>query len=224
MISVFFLNLIRNPNQEWKIKHEFIFLLNVLVLIGVFQFLIRDFIYVKNDNWSIRYLFEEVRNTVLIGALLIFIITSINIERLKNIYNKKGKQLHVDVHLNTDKVDEIEIITQVKSDDFMLNINELLYAKSDKNYVEFFLNTNEILLKRLTIKSLEDQFSNQNIMCRTHRSFIVNLLRIREIKGNTQGYKLYFKNSEESVPVSRSMISKFENQLKRLNTSVIRHK
>lgn len=217
LILVLVLNGFRSKSDDWLVKYELLFLLILLIIIGVGQFLIRDVIYDKDDNWSFSYLVEEIRNTLLVGSLLLFIITSVNIERLKNIYNKRSRNLthHLFVPHNEDET--IKIITSVKSDDFDLTLSDFLYAKSDKNYTEIFLSDGKSL-KRLTLKSLENQLSEFAFICKTHRSFLVNLNKIASIKGNTQGYKIVLKNHTEIVPVSRSMISKFEAQLNGLKS------
>lgn len=217
MMVVFILNKKREKEEDWKVKHELFLLLTILFLIGVVQFLIRDFIYEKDDNWSFRYLYEEIRNTLLVGGLLIFVITSINIERLKNSYSKRAGKVKIDIKPDVKCVGELEIITQVKSDDFILNVHNLNFAKSDKNYVELYLQNHDVLVKRMTIKSLENQLSNYNFILKTHRSFIVNLKSVKTVKGNTQGYKLLLNNSDHTVPVSRNMLAVFEESINNIN-------
>lgn len=212
LILVLVINRVRSKDDDWLVKYELLFLLILLVIIGVGQFLVRDIIYDKDDNWSFKYLVEEIRNTILVGSLLLFIITSINIERLKNIYNKRSRNLTDHLSLVDHEDETVKIITSVKSDDFDLLLSNFLYAKSDKNYTEIFLSDGKSL-KRLTLKSLEDQLTRFAFICKTHRSFLVNLNKIESIKGNTQGYKIVLKNHPEIVPVSRSMIPKFESQL-----------
>ncbi|WP_083629419.1 LytR/AlgR family response regulator transcription factor [Tenacibaculum agarivorans] len=217
MIVTLFLNSKKSEEKDWKVKHELILLLTILLLIGVVQFLIRDFIYNKDDNWSLRYLFEEVRNTLLVGGLFIFIITSLNIERLKSNYNKRAHKIKIDEKEEINEREEIQITTQVKSDDFVLNINDFNFAKSDKNYVEIYLQNSDILIKRMTIRSLETQLFNYNFILKTHRSFIVNLRSIIDIKGNAQGYKLSLKNSDAKIPVSRNQLTLFEEKMIQVN-------
>ena len=217
MSSVFVLNVFRDNKNDWKLKNEFSFLFLVLLIIGISQFLIRDLIYLKEDNWSFKYLVEEIRNTILVGGLLIFVITSINIERLKNIYIKKGKDLDSTLNATLNKVEKhIEIKTQVISDDFTLNLNNFLYAKSDKNYLEIYLEDNLVLLKRITIKSFEEQLSYCANICRVHRSYIINLKIIIKVTGNSQGLQLWI-NDKDYVPVSRKLIPEFEYKFKNQN-------
>ncbi len=203
------LNSVKKSPSEWYVKNEFVFLVLVLLLIGVCQFLIRDFIYDKDDNWSLRYLYEEIRNTVLVGLLLIFIITSINIERLRSVYNLRSKDFIFPRYKYRLNNDLIQIKTLVYNDDFNLNLDNFVYAKSDKNYTYIYLE-DKVYLKRIPLKSLEDQLSGFQFIIKCHRSYLVNLYKIEAIKGNTQGYKLNVKNCVEEVPVSRGRIDKFE--------------
>ncbi|WP_176829781.1 LytR/AlgR family response regulator transcription factor [Tenacibaculum sp. MAR_2009_124] len=215
-ILVLVLQLFRTNGKTWRIKDEFGFLLTLIIIIGVFQFLIRDFIYDKDDNWSLRYLYEEVRNTILVGGLLIFIITSINAKRL----NLKKESKEKEGMFSKDSIpfvsNEIAIKTQVRLDDFVLNINEFVCAKSDKNYVKIVLN-NDVMLKRMTIKSLEDQLCSYKFIFRTHRSFILNLKVVQSVERSSQGYKVLIRNFKEIVPVSRAMIIEFDKKNRTIN-------
>lgn len=218
MFFTLLLNKINIEKLEWRVKYELMFLFTVLLIIGVFQYLIRDLIYDKDDNWSVRYLYEEIKNTFLIGGLLIFIITSINVERLKDSYLKRGKRLKINKSQFPTSSIIVAIKTQVVSDDFSMDISQFIFAKSDKNYVEIFMSENTTLLKRMTIKSLEHQLSDFDGIFKTHRSYIVNLNSIENIEGNTQGYRLRIKGTNLIVPVSRGMITSFETQLKIINS------
>ncbi|CAL2093277.1 LytTR family DNA-binding domain-containing protein [Tenacibaculum sp. 190524A05c] len=215
MSSVILLTFFRDKKKDWQVYNEFSFLFIVLILIGVGQYLIRDLIYLKDDNWSFRYLFEEIRNTLLVGSLLMFIITSINIERLKTIYRNRSKLLNLEFTKDVISNETISIKTKVKIDDFNLTMNDFIYAKSDKNYVEIFTVGGK-MLKRMSIKSLEDQLEMFDYIFRSHRSFLLNLNKIEKVQGNTQGYKLSLLNCEDEIPVSRGMIMKFEEELRKL--------
>src|SRR5690606_33743352 len=64
--------------DQWTVKKEFTFILSFIVVVGIAQFLIRDIIYDNPNNWSFRYLYEEIRNTFLEGTLFFFILISLN--------------------------------------------------------------------------------------------------------------------------------------------------
>jgi len=45
---------------------------------------------------------------------------------------------------------------------------------------------------------------------RCHRSFLVNLSNIKTVTGNSNGFKIHFKNYNKHVPVSRSYTNEFK--------------
>ena len=94
----------------------------------------------------------------------------------------------------------------------------ILYAKADGNYIELFLNNGDKILKRLTMKSLENILEPYPNYIKTHRSYIVNVNQIDSVTGNAQGYKLQLKNSSNIVPVSRNMISNFNKKMNSQST------
>src|SRR5690606_37561975 len=90
------------------------------------------------------------------------------------------------------------IKTQVKGDDFSLNPERLLFAKAAGNYLAFYMicgEDTEVLLKRITMKSLEEQTRLHPGLVKTHRAYLVNLNKITHVKGNAQGYQLSFPNA-----------------------------
>lgn len=209
-------NIIGIKEENWTIRKEILNLGLVLVLIGLGNFLIRDLVYENPYNWSPRYLFEEVRNTFLVGLLLILILVPLNFMRVYSRNERSAARL--DPTTGTGDLisgKNVHITTKVKADDFMLIPEKLLFARAEGNYVEFQFEDNRKLLKRLTIKELEEQLRDFPLLIKTHRSYIVNSQKITKISGNAQGYKLKLENHSSTIPVARSMISKFDNAVNR---------
>ena len=57
-------------------------------------------------------------------------------------------------------------------------------------------------LVRSSLSRLEMQIAVPNVV-RCHRSYIVNLAKVRSVSGNAQGYKLHLDGLETPVPVAR---------------------
>jgi DNA-binding LytR/AlgR family response regulator len=110
------------------------------------------------------------------------------------------------------------IKTQVKSDDFKLDLNSFLFAKADGNYVELYLKENKAnkVIKRITLKELESTLRPYPNILKTHRSYLVNLLHLQKVVGNAQGYTLRLNNYDEKIPVSRNMIKEFDAMVKKV--------
>lgn len=201
----------QRDERHWTLGKEALHLTVVLLLIGIGSFLIRDIIYDKPDNWSLRYFWEEIRNTFLVGTLLLTIMLPLNLERLLLKYQSAAGQLSFK---GTNRYNELSVFikTPIASESFELNLSSFLYAKVDGNYTEIYCQENDVvkqILLRLSLKELRQQLSDFPFVFETHRSYLVNIHHIKTVLGNAQGYLISFEGSSFRVPVSRSKISKF---------------
>ncbi|CAM1358676.1 LytR/AlgR family response regulator transcription factor [Tenacibaculum xiamenense] len=212
-IYFFLLNKSIKNIENWTLGKEFLHLAVLLFLIGIASFLIRDFIYTNPDNWSFRYLWEEIRNTFLVGILLLIIILPLNLQRLINKHSNDLKKISISKQYFNDLNANTQIVTSIKEENFNLNIQTFIYAKVDGNYLEIFYDDSsgyEKKLKRLALKEFLDQLKSYPFIFKTHRSYVVNLNAIESVSGNAQGYALYLKDyPQRTIPVSRSKIKEF---------------
>lgn len=91
------------------------------------------------------------------------------------------------------------------------NIRDLIYIKSDKNYVCIYLKQDTSIREHLVRKQmieLENILEHFRHIIRCHKSYIVNTHYIKNITGNARGYYLHFDEIEKEIPVSR----KFKKQ------------
>jgi hypothetical protein len=199
--------------KNWTLGKEFLHLALILLFISFANFLIRDFIYTNPDNWSFRYLWREIRNTFLVGSLLLILILPLNLERLIYKHLTALKKLPANQKNSIDVHTSVQIHTPIAEEKFELHIQSFLFAKVDSNYLEIFYSSSdgfEKYLKRLTLKEFDDQLKSFPFIFKVHRSYIVNLKAITSISGNAQGYLLNLKDyTQGRVPVSRSMIQEF---------------
>ena len=94
----------------------------------------------------------------------------------------------------------------VKSDYKLVQIEfkNILYIEGLKDYVKFYLEGNEKpVLSLMSMKSLEENLPGERFM-RVHRSFIVNLNKIKTIERN----RIVF--GKEYIPVSDNYKDKFQ--------------
>jgi hypothetical protein len=202
--------------ERWSLGTEIIHLSILFFLFGIASFLVRDIIYTNPDNWSWHYFSEEVKNTFLGGTLISLILILLNFYRL---YSRSQRlALQVTAHLHSPIVNLVSIIqitTNVKADDFQLELASFLFARASGNYVEVYVKTSAGVtkeLKRLTLAQLETQLAPH--VLRTHRSYLVNTQHIVHVSGNAQGYELAFAGTDLTAPVSRSNIPAFDAAMK----------
>lgn len=93
---------------------------------------------------------------------------------------------------------------------------DVLYIRSDGNYLEIFFResgqTKKHLLRNRIKEVAELLPSPPFVQC--HRSYIVNLSKVRKVSGNARGYELSLADSAGVVPVSRSKAEQVLQQLK----------
>jgi len=91
-------------------------------------------------------------------------------------------------------------------DKISVALDKLLYLESQDNYVTVvFMQHDErqAVLIRSSLKRLEGGI-DESTLIRCHRSFIVNLSRVRSCHGNRHGLKLGVDGTEHPIPVSRA--------------------
>ena len=84
---------------------------------------------------------------------------------------------------------------------------ELLYLEACGNYVQVnYFREGNVCRKmlRATLKQMEEALQPYPGLLRCHRAFLVNTGRVREAKGNSQGYRLKFGETPVEIPVSRA--------------------
>lgn len=150
---------------KWTLLKEYIQIGILLILIGTSSFLMRDLLYNNPNNWSWNYFFEEIRNCLVAGIFFYFFL------RLSSFYfeSKKGSPfvlqfipLAVEPESKTLE-SNIFINTQVKQDNFNLDIDQLLFVKADGNYIELTKsNGNQITteVKRISLTQFETQITD----------------------------------------------------------------
>lgn len=128
--------------------------------------------------------FDEVRNNLKISNTLNEKLTS------------QIKQQEGEDHFIVLKSKEI-------NQELKLNIDEITFIKSAGNYLEIFTDSNNELF-RGGLKDVAFLCQNHDFMAKTHRSYIVNLKKLKSSKGGSQGIELHLENCDQIIPVSRS--------------------
>lgn len=101
----------------------------------------------------------------------------------------------------------VEIQSEKTSAKLQFNINDLLAAEAQGNYCMFYFRSGDLVQRRIihiSLRLIENQLSEHGQIVRCHKSFMINIHRIVEVKGNSRGYLLYLHNDIEPIPISRS--------------------
>jgi len=223
--AIFFYSLPRiAPNKinenNWTTKHEIISIIILIILISSGNFLL--VIYWDLTEFSISSYFNVVLETLKIG--LIPTVASIMIEQNRRL----KKNLKSAIELNTklknfaDKDRRDDVISFVDENNrqaISFKISNLVFIKSAGNYVEVNLEKNGSIkptLLRSSLKKIENQISDLEGIIKCHRMFLINIMMISYAEGNSQGYKLFTKENEYEIPVSRNYIKDLKKRISSL--------
>jgi DNA-binding LytR/AlgR family response regulator len=132
-----------------------------------------------------------------------YLLKPISYPEFLNTINKAKRWFE---HFEKASIPETRTSVFVKADYKLVQIdfNNILYIEGLKDYVKFCLEDNEKpVLSLMSMKSLEENLPDSKFM-RVHRSFIVNLDKIKTIERN----RIVF--GKEYIPISDNYKEKFQ--------------
>lgn len=204
--------------EKWIVGKEIGTLTGLLIVIGTWNFFLREFINSNPHNFQFKYLIEEIFHAILVGILPIGIFTFGNYYYLVSQYQKQAglSQSKLTSSPSFIPTEKFTVNAPSHQDCLDMKIDEFLYMKAEGNYLEVYSAEKEGVKKKVirnTLKNVVEQLSAYPFLIQTHRSYLVNLQQIQHISGNAQGYHLQINGITESVPVSRNHISDFKTAL-----------
>jgi DNA-binding LytR/AlgR family response regulator len=103
--------------------------------------------------------------------------------------------------------------TNVRGNDLVIPINDLLFVEARKNNVSVCYLKDEkptSVEVHTTLSSVAEELKSYENIFQCHRSFIVNVNNISTARGNSNGYLLTLRGCTENVPVSRSYVPRLK--------------
>lgn len=211
VLPLLFHKVLRHKN--WKIYKEILWILLITTSIATANYFYLGYIFDAGYAFNLRiFVF------VLTCTAIIAIIPAIAIILYKQVfvYKRIVKEVEkIDAKLISRSSyfseDESKIRITFKSDtqknDIHIFLDQFVFLSSFGNYIEIYhLKNNELTksLIRNKISNIEKDLKEIKSVVRCHRSHMINLQKIDRVKGNLQGYQLFFKVVDMQIPVSRS--------------------
>ena len=196
-------------DKSWKVGHQMLFYMLILIVIAIFNGIYSNYMNSFTFGWYICWLI--VSRTFVMGILPIAFITFLdyylkvksNLDLASNILKNKKE------FLKDSKEATHQISTDLKNETFSFSEHDFNYAIADGNYTDISSldeNTLKKVTYRVTLSSLETQLKEASSIVRCHRSYMVNLKKVKNISGNAQGLRLELINQSEIIPVSRKYL------------------
>lgn len=111
-------------------------------------------------------------------------------------------------------VNSIVLVGENKNEILRMDKDELLFVKAVENYVEicYLDNSNKVISVtfRQTLSNVGEQLP---FLKNCHRSYLVNLITVKEITGNSQGAKISFVVGEKEIPLSKTYYKQVKGML-----------
>ena len=195
--------------SPWRIWHEALSVLAMVLFIGICNFLIFSFVFHYTITADLCLLF--LYWTLIIG--IIITIFSVSLSYYRYLRNQLESLLDKTTEQQTGIIITIHD-TNVRGNDLQLPINDLLYIEAQKNNVivchlkDGKPQTTELHTTLANV--LSDLKEYENIF-QCHRSFVVNLNNITSAQGNSNGYQLKLGKCTTTVPVSRTYVPKLKS-------------
>jgi len=133
-----------------------------------------------------------------------YLLKPIDIEELKDIVKRAQEKLNTGIHKETDR-----LIVNENDKYWMLNYKDILQIESAGNYTYIHTLENKILTQS-KLAHYEDCLPEE-IFYRTHRGYIVNLTKIKQIKEGRTGLIVLDDGSE--IPIASRRIKDFKGKL-----------
>jgi hypothetical protein len=196
--------------SDWTVWKEFFSITIILFAIGIAIYL---------AGFILEEPAPRLNLTTFLGSLKIALLAGVIPFAFFSLINYRAwflaAKLKENLPLSNEQTDEniIHITSQLKKEELNFYPREFIYAESDGNYVQFFLVRDSKIIKRAirnSINNIEEQLTGVPFLLRTHRAFIVNLKKVRNIKGNALGYRLKLSGIDKEIPVSRNNTQRFK--------------
>lgn len=199
-------------NCKWTILKEILYIFLILIVISLSNLCYLSLIIdgFQINSWSFLYTF------LLTCAIGIFPTVGLVLLRynktLKTNLNKIIQEGRNSEITETNRSIIFENLNKTEQD-FRLEENDFLFLEAIKNHIHiYYLDEDRVKTTsiRNTLTNIIEQIDSDNVF-QCHRSFLINLNKIKTAKGNSNGYKIYLNEYDQTIPVSRKYTAEFQN-------------
>ncbi len=174
---------------KWSVPAVFIFIDAGIILVAVWVTWVFVFGFGLNFGQLATEMF--IPSIVPLSGLLAMFISN-NIHKNKLLITELNRQLDaLKAEMNSEIQEEqiIKITGRNLNEVLELPVNCFVFAKADDNYVTINYLDKEVLTKvffRIPLSELEQQLNSFGAIRRCHRSYLINTMLIKEIRGNSK--------------------------------------
>lgn len=217
--TVFFTtNLMTVRFNSWNIGAELLKIIFILFLGSVLSYFYNSLFlsHVELDLGNYFYMFLY---SLAVGIPISIIYILSRYIYFKNIHENTAQDISQHLPASVSGLQQTLLKISAQNTELMIHENDFLCVQSIENYCTFYYSENSNVKKiliRISLSKALQQIETGSVK-KCHRSYIVNLGKVKNIKGNAQGYKVILPELDFEIPVSRSFIPSIIPQLQQQN-------
>ncbi len=205
--------------SHWNIGAELLKIIFILFLGSVISYFYNSLFlsHVQLDLGNYFYMFLY---SLAVGIPISIIYILSRYIYLKNTHENTARDISQHLPVSAPEVCDNRLKISTQTTELIIGESNFLCVQSMENYCTFYFSENKTVKKslvRISLSNALQQIETDSIK-KCHRSYIVNLAKVKDLKGNAQGYKLILPEIDFEIPVSRTFISKIIPQLQKQNT------
>jgi hypothetical protein len=208
-------------SNQVRFKHVIVYIFGLLILIGLGNAVFYQVLY-PGSSWFFIILRFQLY-TAAIGVFPVVFLLLLDqywhlqrhIRNADAINRELGGVPKSDVDASF-KEQPVTLTSDNQKETVSMPASRLLFIKAAGNYVEVYTNENNTIQKRLlrnTIKRVDDRLAPNPSIMRCHRAYLVNVTNIQRVTGDSQGYRVAFRDTDLQVPVSRGYLKRFKRRI-----------
>jgi len=201
-------------HREWIVWKEILWNLWMLFTIAFGYFLLYKTLGILEFDF---YMIVKLNLFAIIPLTLLIVF---NQDRLLRLHLKIATEINA--KLKESKVVQDKLVhfdSDYQKDKLSIKARLLLLVRSADNYIEVFWKDGDTIKKQLirgTLAKAHDLLIDYSYIFKCHRSFLVNINFIDRVEGNSQGYKIYFKDIDFEIPVSKLSVDELKEKIQLL--------
>lgn len=220
-LPLIFKNFFRD--EKWTVGKNIAYFVFIFFCIGIGNWLYTHIMTGLPLVWGSFVFFQFV--TVAVAVVVAGSTTLFNYSRFVTLNVEEAKQIEKEVSKIEKRPERVEwtlLSENEKDEPLKVDSASLLFIESADNYSKIIFRKDgqvKSVLLRSSLKRTESQL-NHPFVFRCHRSFLVNLTKVDSVSGNSQGYRLHFSGTDETIPVARRTGQELHERLHSLEKPV----
>lgn len=203
--------------NKWTVIKQILWLTWIIFTIGIGNYLYSSIIFSVTGGFKGFLIFQLL--TLAVGIIPIVVVTVVNQNMQLSHYLKEAHDLNIKIEAKNDSGDNDRVICLIAENEknkLEIDMSDFLFIESIGNYVQVHYFKDSKICKamlRSSLKRIEAQLKEHTSLVRCHRAFLVNVNKIVQAKGNSQGLSLALVNSDHRIPVSRNYTKDLKDKI-----------